>query len=650
MTTTPTSRVMADFIAANLVTPTLTLGTNLFDSPPFDIDVVGGVAVFVYAALGDMPTSIKADSSGNQRVIGNERFIVAVRSAPMAGGAAMTIAQGIHDVLNKSTPAGYIDVISSYSAPAYRAVDDNSRFMIEEEFTTQRHYDATATGSGGLDPNAAGGDLGNSFPDPSVIAAHWGGINGTRFTFGALTDGQIVISNGTTVTGSDVSAFSLALLESDDDAEFLSGLGVTTYAQTLLAADDAGEARTVLGLGSAAVLDATVTGEALVEATDAAAARSTLGLGTAATKNVPTSGNAASSEVVLGSDTRLADSRAPTGNAGGNLASTYPNPIVRGVTLSDLTTSLEIGNIPNGALVVRNGSNLEGTTAVVPTARTVTGTAPISVNGVNTAVTLANDLTLAHADSGVTAGQNPPRIGAFRNALTTVDAKGHVTVLKTTETFVDVKYTRTSMFTNSDIFSNSNFSTLGQEAGTSDGIFPVIRVGVSSANSQGVHRWCATSGSDMPLLLSGAYGVITRQVVKIGNIPATGTTVDVFGLTNTFTVSTLPNDGVYWAYDSSRSPNWLCVTAAGGVRTITTTSIPVVDGQWVDLRTETERDRSAARFYMGETLITTHTTNLPATTTGLSIAIGASRTENIAGRNLIYISRTYGATFDILVP
>ena len=49
--------------------------------------------------------------------------------------------------------------------------------------------------------------------------------------------------------------------------------------------------------------------------TDAAASRALLGLGTAATHDVPASGNASSSQAVLGNDTRLSDSRTPTTHA-----------------------------------------------------------------------------------------------------------------------------------------------------------------------------------------------------------------------------------------------------------------------------------------------------------------------------------------------
>lgn len=50
------------------------------------------------------------------------------------------------------------------------------------------------------------------------------------------------------------------------------------------------------------------------------------GAGTSITKDIPSSGNASLSQVVIGSDSRLSDTRIPSGGAGGILTGNYPNP------------------------------------------------------------------------------------------------------------------------------------------------------------------------------------------------------------------------------------------------------------------------------------------------------------------------------------
>lgn len=90
----------------------------------------------------------------------------------------------------------------------------------------------------------------------------------------------------------------------------------------------------------------------LSELTDPGAARTNLGLGSVATYNVAAGSTAAASEVVLGNDARLTDSRPPVGAASGDLGGSYPNPEmakIKGVNLI-------LNSLTSGQVLKYNGS------------------------------------------------------------------------------------------------------------------------------------------------------------------------------------------------------------------------------------------------------------------------------------------------------
>lgn len=65
------------------------------------------------------------------------------------------------------------------------------------------------------------------------------------------------------------------------------------------------------------------------------------------------------------------------------------------------------------------------------------------------------------------------------------------------------------------------------------------------------------------------------------------------------------------------TPNFRCITRGGSTITNTISSVPVVAGQWYKLKINISSDGGTVTFFIDDTLVATHSTNLPLNTTAI---------------------------------
>ncbi|VTR95224.1 GK12566 gene product from transcript GK12566-RA OS=Fibrisoma limi BUZ 3 GN=BN8_03672 PE=4 SV=1 [Gemmata massiliana] len=146
------------------------------------------------------------------------------------------------------------------------------------------------------------------------------------------------------------------------------------------------------------ISDSTTPGRALLTAVDVAAQRTALALGSSATLNVPASGNAATTEVVKGSDTRLSDARTPTahthtasqisdGTTAGRAILTAADAAAQraALALATLAASVFYGSPVNGSVTVSAKAAFSMTLNQLRGLKTSAGalTLSVQINGTN---------------------------------------------------------------------------------------------------------------------------------------------------------------------------------------------------------------------------------------------------------------------------
>jgi len=100
-------------------------------------------------------------------------------------------------------------------------------------------------------------------------------------------------------------------------------------------------------------------------------------------------------------------------------------------------------------------------------------------------------------------------------------------------------------------------------------------------------------------------------------------------------------DGAFITYDEGgtgngtiASPNFQCVSVVNNVRTLTTSSVPVVAQTWYKMRIEVNAAATSVSFYVDNVLLATHTTNIPTGTRYVSVKSGIAKVLGLTARLL----------------
>lgn len=561
---------------------TLTLDSNLFAGPlrPAGTqDDEGATLVSVYVHRRGGAGSDRVDwFSGQGGSDVTTTVAVIVRGDPGEYDEHEALCRAIVEYLHLNPPAAtsIIDVISTTPyTPAQRS-DTGSGVAPLTELLFSVRYITDGSASSIPSPNApAGGDLDGEYLNPDVVAVHAGGSSGTRLTIGAISDGQYVARSGTSLIGVAVPVPASRLISTTAP---LQGGGDLSADRTLSLADSGASAGSYGSSSAIPVL--TVSAKGLISSISA----STLTI----------------SHIT----------------AGGDLAESFPSPSVVALHFGPTRIALSSSSPTSGQVLSFDGTNIVGTSittssiGAVPTTRTLTGTAPITVGGVSgTPQDLSADRTIAHDTSGVTAAtygdKNNP-------TLLAINSTGHVTSAEDYRVLDDTVMWR-SLTTYSQ-WSTSNLGAVVEDTPVSGSIADTqINNFVSSASVTAVKRLGFT-----PFRLrwdGSTRGYVSIWVLCPVALPSTGTTMVIWGLLGIVpSGTTLPSSGCYFAFLSTTSgTKVLCVTANSGTTTVTTTSVDFSVNVMREYRVDLAKDRSSVVFIIDGVTVATHTSNLPAT-------------------------------------
>lgn len=182
------------------------------------------------------------------------------------------------------------------------------------------------------------------------------------------------------------------------------------------------------------------------------------------------------------------------------------------------------------------------------------------------------------------------------------------------------------------------------------GIFGVITISTAT-NTNGGYQYRQSNILSYYQFGSGIYRYESRVRMNI-NSDGTNTYQFLSGFwDNASGVNQV--DGIYFLYDaqgvttgSAASGNWQIVTSSNSVRTFTTTSVAIDNTNLQKLRIDVNAAATSVDFYINDTLVGTHTTNIPSgaarlTTSGIYLQKSAGTTARTADIDYLFLKTKF---------